>query len=163
MAAALLRTEGLTLNAVHIYPGDPAALPLVAGLMTDPAAGTGEYPFEGMDWFQGLEFASRLGGDLLVLAEDGVTVAGGSYRRYDSTTAQLGWLWTQPDRRREGLARRVLAELESSAVWHGYQRIYAVAGPGRSEVRRLLASSGYRPLGSAVPESGYLGFVKAGD
>jgi GNAT superfamily N-acetyltransferase len=103
---------------------------------------------------------------VVVLTDGGETVAGGALRRYDSNTGQLDWLWTRPDRRRAGLGRRVLTELEAAAGWRHYRRLYAVAGPGRTEARGLLQAAGYSPLGAggcagADRELDYLGFVKS--
>lgn len=153
----LLENRPLT---VHASADDPAATALVAGLLAELTARLGADALTEFGQRRREEFAPWLGGDLLVLTEDGRTVAGGAYRRYDSTTAELDWLWTRPDRRRAGLARRVVAELEDAAVWRGYQRAYAVVGPGRAESRALLRSSGYAPLGSAAGPMDYLGFVK---
>lgn len=152
--------ETVHLETVHAEADDPAATALVAGLLAELTARIGADALAEFHQRRREEFAPWLGGDLLVLAEDGRTVAGGAYRRYDSTTVELDWIWTRPDRRRGGLARRVVAELEHAAVWRGYQRSYAVIGPGRTEARGLLAVSGYAPLGSAAGPLEYLGFVK---
>ncbi|HEU5331809.1 MAG TPA: GNAT family N-acetyltransferase [Actinocrinis sp.] len=148
------------LQTVHTEADDPAATALVAGLLAELTARIGADALAEFDHRRREEFAPWLGGDLLVLAEDGRTVAGGAYRRYDSTTVELDWIWTRPDRRRGGLARRVVAELENAAGWRGYQRAYAVIGPGRTEARGLLMTSGYALLGSAAGPLDYLGFVK---
>jgi len=148
------------LQTVHTEVDDPAATAFVAGLLAELTARIGADALAEFDQRRRVEFAPWLGGDLLVLAEDGQTVAGGAYRRYDSTTVELDWIWTRPDRRRSGVGRRVVAELESTAVWHGYQRAYAVIGPGRTEARKLLVASGYSTVGSASGPLDYLGFVK---
>jgi GNAT superfamily N-acetyltransferase len=106
------------------------------------------------------EYETWLGGALIgVRGADGSPVAGGGFRRYDNTTAELAQLWTRPDLRRKGLARRVLEHLEPLAVRSGYGRIYAVAEPGQELARRTLGACGYEPLGDPALE--YLGFVKA--
>lgn len=100
------------------------------------------------------------GGALIGLRrQDGSPAAGGAYRRYDSTTAELAQLWTHPELRRRGLAREVLGHLESGAGRAGYRRIYATAEPGHDTLRRVLRACGY----AAVGEDGldYLSFVKA--
>ena len=148
------------LETVHAEAGDPAATALVAGFLAELTARIGMEALAEFDQRRREEFAPWLGGDLIVLAESGRTVAGGAYRRYDSTTVELDWLWTRPDRRRTGLARHVVAELETAAVWRGYQRAYAVIGPGRTEARELLRGAGYIPLGSAAGPLDYLSFVK---
>jgi polar amino acid transport system permease protein len=154
------RPETVHVETVHAEADDPAATALVAGFLAELTARIGVDALAEFDQRRREEFAPWLGGDLLVLAQAGRTVAGGAYRRYDSTTVELDWLWTRPDRRRGGLARRVVAELETAALWRGYQRAYAVIGPGRTEARELLRATGYTPLSSAAGPLDYLGFVK---
>jgi GNAT superfamily N-acetyltransferase len=159
-AAALLVRDGL--EVLHTEADDPAATALIAGLLADYTARTGADALLEFDRPHRESLAPWLGGDLLVLLDDGETVAGGGFRRYDSNTVQLDWLWTRPDRRRSGLARRVVAELEYTAAWRGYQRAYAVAGPAQPEIRKLLPANGYTALlGAAMnADLDYLGFVK---
>jgi GNAT superfamily N-acetyltransferase len=159
-AAALLVRDGL--EVLHTEADDPAATALIAGLLADYTARTGADALLEFDRPHREGLAPWLGGDLLVLLDDGETVAGGGFRRYDSNTVQLDWLWTRRDRRRAGLGRRVVAELEYTAAWRGYKRAYAVAGPGQPEVRKLLPANGYTALlGSAMnADLDYLGFVK---
>jgi len=148
------------IKTVHAYE-DRSALPtLIRGLLNDPDPGTDRRMLEdfGLPW--GADFVLARGGDLVLLTEGGEAVAGGGYRRYDSTTAEVGWLWTRSGRRRAGLAARVLGELEANAVWRGYERMYAVAGPGQIAVRKLLPAAGYRALGRWASEDAYLGFVR---
>jgi GNAT superfamily N-acetyltransferase len=157
-SAALLVRDGFEI--LHTEAAEPAATALIAGLLADYTARIGADALAEFDPVHREGFAPWLGGDLLVLTEQGETVAGGAFRRYDSNTVQLDWLWTRPDHRRRGLARRVVAELEYTAAWRGYQRSYAVAGPGQPEVRALLPAQGYAALGGADAALDYLGFVK---
>jgi GNAT superfamily N-acetyltransferase len=157
--AALLVRDGL--EVLHTEPDEPEATTLIAGLLADLTARIGADALTEFAPPHRDGFAPWLGGDLLLLRHDGETVAGGAFRRYDSNTVELDWLWTRPGRRRTGLGRRVVAELEYTAAWRGYQRSYAVAGPGRAEVRALFAASGYTPLGSVDADPlEFLGFVK---
>lgn len=158
MATVLLGRDHL--EVVHALTADAAAAPLIAGLLAELTARAGTDALPEFDERHRALFAPPLGGELLVLTQDGETLAGGAFRRYDPGTVQLDWLWTRPDRRRRGLGRRVVAELEYTATWRGYQRAYAVAGPGAPEVRQLLAAYGYTPLGSPSADLEYLGFVK---
>jgi GNAT superfamily N-acetyltransferase len=159
MATAVLAPDELTL--LHVEADDQEAVALIAGSLAELTARIGSDALADFDHRSRTEFAAWLGGDLVVLQRAGQTVAGGAYRRYDSTTVQLAWLWTRPDQRRTGLGRRVLAELEHSATWRGYRRVYAVAGPGQDESRQLLRSNRYTPLAAAGQGAmDYLGFVK---
>lgn len=162
-AADLLVRDGL--EVLHTEPDEPEATALLAGLLADLTARIGADALVDFDAAHREGFAPWLGGDTTLLLHEGEVVAGGAFRRYDSTTVQLDWLWTRPERRRAGLARRVVAELEYTATWRGYLRSYAMAGPGLPEVRALFAAAGYTPLGAASANVGqepleYLGFVK---
>jgi len=103
------------------------------------------------------------GGALLVVQEEGESIAGGAFRRYDATTAELKRIWTHSGHRRRGLARLVLAELEVLAARRGYTRIYLTTGPRQPEAKHLYLSTGYQPQFdvSADPETvGILAFTK---
>ena len=84
-------------------------------------------------------------GCLLLLLRDGAAVAGGAYRRLDARTAELKRIWASPAHRRSGLARRVLAELETRARAAGYVRTYLTTGPRQPEARALYLAAGYTP------------------
>jgi GNAT superfamily N-acetyltransferase len=90
------------------------------------------------------EFAGP-GGALLVIQENGESIAGGAFRRYDAATAELKRIWTHSAHRRRGLARLVLAELEALAVRRGYDRLYLTTGPRQPEARHLYLTTGYEP------------------
>ncbi|TNU74895.1 GNAT family N-acetyltransferase [Miniimonas arenae] len=128
------------------------------------------------------------GGVLLVLVEERAgrraVVAGGAFRRRtepeagdaararpgarreDGTpavaTAELKRIWTHPEHRRRGLARRVLAELERDAWAVGYPRIYLTTGPRQPEAAALYRRAGYTPLFDVEhpPTEGPLAFEK---
>jgi GNAT superfamily N-acetyltransferase len=103
------------------------------------------------------------GGALLVIQEDGESIAGGAFRRYDPTTAELKRIWTHSGHRRRGLARLVVAELETLAASRGYTRVYLTTGPRQPEAKHLYLSTGYQPQFDldADPETlGSLAFTK---
>jgi GNAT superfamily N-acetyltransferase len=91
------------------------------------------------------EFGPPDGGVLLLLA-DGEPVAGGAFRRYDRSTAELKRVWTHSAHRRKGLARRVLTELERAVAESGYRRIYLTTGPRQPEAVALYLATGYTAL-----------------
>ncbi|MBO4240021.1 GNAT family N-acetyltransferase [Pseudonocardia alni] len=85
-------------------------------------------------------------GPVVLLLDGGDPVAGGTFRRWDSDTAELTRIWTAASHRRRGLGRRVLVELEDAAAARGYRRVYLTAGPHRSEVGDLCLAAGYTAL-----------------
>jgi GNAT superfamily N-acetyltransferase len=102
-------------------------------------------------------------GALLVIQEDGESIAGGAFRRYDETTAELKRIWTHSAHRRRGLARLVLAELEALAASRGYSRLYLTTGPRQPEAKHLYLNTGYQAQFDldADPETvGHLAFTK---
>jgi GNAT superfamily N-acetyltransferase len=96
-----------------------------------------EYPAE--------EFMAPRGA-LLILLENGEPVAGGAFRRYDATTAELKRMWTHSAHRRRGLGLRVIAELERVAAQRGYRRIFLTTGPKQPEAKGMYLAAGYSPL-----------------
>jgi GNAT superfamily N-acetyltransferase len=131
---------------VHQVPADDGmAEPLHRGLTEEYLARYGPSAYEEMRRLPHHEFAPPHGG-FLVLTLDGETVAGGGFRRHDSETAELKRIWTHPRRRRLGLARRTLAEIEHAARRLGYRRLYLVTGPRQPEASGLYGSVGYRQV-----------------
>jgi len=102
-------------------------------------------------------------GALLVIQEDGESIAGGAFRRYDPATAELKRIWTHSAHRRRGLARLVLAELEALAAARGYTKVYLTTGPRQPEAKHLYLNTGYQAQFdlTADPEAiGPLAFTK---
>ena len=85
-------------------------------------------------------------GAFVLLLRDGKPIAGGAFMRYDETTAEFKRMWTDTDHRRQGLAQRVLAELESHATALGYTRVYLTTGFRQPEASALYLKPGYSAL-----------------
>ncbi|ANW22668.1 GNAT family N-acetyltransferase (plasmid) [Streptomyces clavuligerus] len=142
---------------------DPRTGPLLRELGEEYAARYGRDAHAELARYPDEEFTAPYGGVLLLLLEAGEPVAGGAFRRYDESTAELKRIWTHSAHRRRGLARRVVAELEREAGARGYRRIRLTTGPRQPEARGLYLSTGYTPLfdTEADPESiGLLPFEK---
>ena len=154
-AAALIAAS----DVVHLESGDPLAVELAASFLAEESARGGGAAAKYLE-SDPREYETWLGGAWVGLRQpDGGPAAGGAYRRYDSTTAELAQLWTRPELRRNGLAGKVLSHLEFVAERSGYERLYAVAEPGQDVLRQVLRAAGYVALGADSLE--YLGFVKA--
>jgi GNAT superfamily N-acetyltransferase len=147
MTDQALGSAHLELTVLQLPLEDPRVRPLVDGLTEEYDRRYGSI-FGGasqeMLRYPAAEFAAPHGA-LLILQEDGRSVAGGAFRRYDEQTAELKRIWTHADDRRRGLARRVLAELEAEAARRGYRRLYLTTGPRQPEARNLYLATGYRP------------------
>lgn len=92
-------------------------------------------------------------GAFVVLLQGGTAIAGGAFMPYpvdgepdEADTVEVKRVWTSPDYRGRGLAKRVLAELEAEAKRRGFVRIYLTTGPRQPEAVRLYLGAGYTPL-----------------
>lgn len=140
------KTRRLEIRAVA--QDDPLAAPLLAELAVEYSTRYErplEEQVEALTTHPGEEFASP-DGALLVVMEDGEPVAGGAFRRYDETTAELKRIWTSSRHRRRGLGRIVVEELEAEAVLRGYTRIYLTTGWRQPEAVGLYLAAGYTAL-----------------
>ena len=136
----------------YTTPDDPRAEPLIVGLREEylsryrdlVARHTG--PNE-LEKYEPALFSPAAGGNFVLLLEQGQTIAGGAFKRHpDPDTAEIKRMWTHPARRRQGLAARVLHELEAQAVRQGYQRAYLTTGSRQPEAIELYLNLGYTAL-----------------
>ncbi|MBK4216736.1 GNAT family N-acetyltransferase [Paracoccus caeni] len=131
-------------------PLDPRAAPLVEDLIREydqrygtlfSTGGAREEVFRyPPDYF------AAPNGTFLLLIRDGETIGGGAFMRYDDDTAEFKRIWTRADLRRQGLAQRIVTELEAQAVALGYTRVYLTTGFRQPEAKGLYLGLGYRPL-----------------
>lgn len=135
---------------LYTTPLDPRARPLIEALSHEYETRYAESSLEAgevreMQKYPPAVFAPTEGNFLLLLRA-GEAVAGGAFKRYDAQTAEFKRIWTRDDLRRQGLARRLLAELEAQALRQGYRRIYLTTGNRQPEAVGLYLSQGYRKL-----------------
>lgn len=148
-------------------PDDPLAAPLVEELSREyderyglndgipSSAELSRYPAE--------RFTEAAGGTFLLLVDDGRPVAGGAFMREDDTTVEIKRVWTHSAFRRQGLARRVMAELEREAARRGMRTVVLTTGARQPEAVALYLSLGYSPLFDLEgdwEQVSYLGFRK---
>ncbi|MFD6515942.1 GNAT family N-acetyltransferase [Rhodococcus sp. NPDC060176] len=143
------QVEGI--GAVEVYSvsqDDPLAAPLIAELALEYSSrygGTREAMLADLTTYPAEEFAYPQGA-LLVLTHEDVPIAGGAFRQFDSTTAELKRIWTSVDYRKRGLGKVVVRELEREIELRGYHRVFLTTGPRQPEAVALYLSSGYTPL-----------------
>jgi GNAT superfamily N-acetyltransferase len=152
---------------VFTLPTDPRAQPLIDDLGRDYDERYGlndgipssfelhRYPAE--------QFAAAKGGAFLLVIRDGVVVAGGAYKRVSASVAEIKRVWTNPAYRRQGLARVVMAALESTALAAGYSVTSLTTGARQPEAVALYLALGYKPLfdlDGDYEEISYLSFEK---
>lgn len=127
-----------------VSPEDDELQPILTGLFAEYAARYGDYfsrtaEIELTEWYlapQGL---------FIVLERDGRIIATGAYKPFDAETAEIKRIWTDRTLRQQGLAGRVVAELENRARLAGYSRIYLTTGFRQPEAVRLYLSQDYQP------------------
>jgi GNAT superfamily N-acetyltransferase len=156
----------MTDSFLYTTPLDVRAQPLVEALTWEYQSRYGDYWGEPaskeMSRYPAELFAPPHGAFVLLM-RNGTAIAGGAFKRYDERTAELKRVWTHVDLRRQGLARRILVELEAQAARQGYDRIYLTTGFRQPEAAGLYLSTGYTALFdiSADPETyGSLPFEK---
>nr|WP_139795478.1 GNAT family N-acetyltransferase [Nocardia donostiensis] len=104
-------------------------------------------------------------GTMLVLVDrHGRVVASGGIQRFDHETAELKRMWTSEKHRRQGLARKVISELEAAARQHGYQRLYLTTGPAQPEAIALYRAADFSEItdrrGAEARANGLIPFEK---
>ena len=147
---------------VYTTPLDPLARPLVEELSHEYESRYGDfYEREGgpreMEKYPAELFSPPEGGNFVLLLRDGVAIGGGAFKRHpDAGTAEVKRVWTHSALRRQGLARRVIQELEAQALRQGYTRIYLTTGFRQPEAVALYLGQGYTALfDPSAPEGSY--------
>ncbi len=125
-----------------ISPEAPELQPIISGLFAEYAARYGDYfsrdaEVELSEWYlppQGL---------FIVLEREGEIIATGAYKPKDRHTAEIKRIWTHRRLRQQGLAAKMVQELERRAVLAGYSHIYLTTGFRQPEAVKLYLSQGY--------------------
>lgn len=134
----------------YTTPLDPLAGPLIEELTFEYDSRYGDFfDAEGakkeMNRYAPDVFAPN--GNFVLLLREGQAIAGGAFMRHeDDRTTEFKRVWTHSDYRRQGLAKRVLVELEEQAVRQGYVRVYLTTGFRQPEAVALYLTNGYSAL-----------------
>lgn len=143
------------LTFVAVTSDDALAEPLFADLAVEYSQRYGSTETAVMTWLRSHpEEIAPPDGDLVIGLIDGRPVTGGAFCRFDDATAELKRIWTDRQRRKQGLGRALLAELESRIVQRGYRRIYLTTGDRQPEAEALYAAAGYQRLAEPLAAQG---------
>jgi len=131
-------------------PVDPLAQPLIQDLIREYDGRYGDIPGRDPAVVELHRYAPELflppRGHFLLLLRGGEAIAGGAFMPHaEESTAEVKRVWVRSDLRRQGLAARVVAELERLAVRQGYTDIYLTTGSRQPEAVGLYLSRGYAP------------------
>lgn len=124
-------------------PDDPAARPLLDGLADEYARAYGERVDGELAIREVEDFVAPRGAFLLVLSGS-TTVAGGGVAPLEHDVAEIKRMWTSPEHRRRGHARRVLGALEQEARELGYRVVRLQTGAIATPAVALYHAAGYR-------------------
>ncbi|MCG2572190.1 GNAT family N-acetyltransferase [Acinetobacter sp. ME22] len=91
-------------------------------------------------------------GLFITLQRNNEIIAMGAYKRYDEQTAELKRIWTRSDLRKQGLAAKIVKELERRAKQAGYSHVYLTTGFKQIPAVKLYLSLGYEPQFELNPE-----------
>lgn len=135
---------------VYTRPDDPLAAPLIEELSFEYDSRYAEF-YEGSDLVREMdrfppEVFGPPDGAFVLLLRDEVAIGGGALMRRDATTAEVKRMWTSRALRRQGIAKRIMAELEAEALRLRYQHIYLTTGFRQPEAVGLYLNLAYTPL-----------------
>jgi putative acetyltransferase len=85
-------------------------------------------------------------GAVLVARVDGATVGCGAVRRIADDVAEIKRMYTKPEMRGKGVARRIVEHLEQIARQLGCRRLVLETGPRQPEAVRLYRRMGYETI-----------------
>ncbi|MGO4175557.1 GNAT family N-acetyltransferase [Bosea sp. TAF32] len=135
---------------VSTSPEDPLAQPLIQDLIREYDGRYGDVPGRDPAVVELHRYPPELflppRGHFLLLLRGREPIAGGAFMPHaEPETAEVKRVWARSDLRRQGLAARVVRELERLALEQGYRRFYLTTGSRQPEAVELYRSLGYEP------------------
>ena len=100
-------------------------------------------------------------GLFVVLKRDDEVIAMGAYKRYDAETAELKRIWSHRNLRKQGLAAKIVKELERCALAAGYRKIFLTTGFKQIPAVKLYLSLGYEPQFELTPDFNFDRYIGA--
>lgn len=140
------------------HPGQPPASELLAAMLAEL-----DSMYGGLDGQVGVPLhpdeLAPPGGRYMVGRMGAEVVAGGGLRTLDAGLCEIKRMYVVPAWRGRGVARLLLAALESEAVAMGLDRVRLDTGPKQPAARHLYLSSGYAEIDdyNANPRASFWG------
>jgi heme-degrading monooxygenase HmoA/GNAT superfamily N-acetyltransferase len=128
-----------TLEIRAVDAGSPDAQALIAALDADLLTRYPGLDTHGID----VDEFRRADGELFLAYMDGKAVACGGYRPVAPDTAEIKRMWVPSSHRRQGLSKRLLEKIESTARRRGFTRLILETGVLQPEAIFLYAKAGY--------------------
>jgi putative acetyltransferase len=82
--------------------------------------------------------------EVVIAFENEITVACGAIKLFSGTAAEVKRMFVHPDYRKQGIAAKVLSELENWAAELGFSRTVLETGKKQPEAIALYQKSGYK-------------------
>lgn len=111
--------------------------------------------------YEGAEYFLPPHGLFVVLKRNEDVIAMGAYKRYDEETAELKRIWSHPNLRKQGLAAKIVKELERSALQAGYSKVFLTTGFKQIPAVKLYLSLGYEPQFKLTPDFNFDEYIGA--
>ena len=92
--------------------------------------------------------------DVVIVYKDGLPVACGACKEYDSTSIELKRIFVKKEYRKQGLARLLVRALEEMAKNKGYRYAMLETGTGQPEAVGLYQKLGYKNIQNYGPYAG---------
>jgi ribosomal protein S18 acetylase RimI-like enzyme len=127
-----------------VRPEHPAAAAVLAALDHEYRAGYGTLLEREDGVYHPDEFTPPRGAFVVIRRGD-ETMAGGALRRLSDGVGEIKRMWTAPQARGRGYARRVLAVLEATAIDYGYHTLRLETATPQLAAIALYRSVGYEP------------------
>jgi putative acetyltransferase len=124
--------------------GSPAAQALIAALDADILE---RYPNPEDNFFElSSDEVAPEHGAFVIARANGRAVGCGAVRRIDTATAEIKRMYVTPEARGQGLARKILAHLETEAIRIGVTRLVLETGERQVEAIALYLRAGFERI-----------------
>jgi GNAT superfamily N-acetyltransferase len=100
---------------------------------------------DGMDYFEPFNKVDP-NTNALVLYDDNIPIACGAFRQFDHETVEIKRMYVLPDKRKKGVATKVLLELEQWAKENGYTASTLETSISLKDAISLYQKQGYTPI-----------------